>query len=106
MSRGHDKKRGQAICQMKFQEIIKNLSKNTLKVLLQAILSECKLVKAYSDEYAINKINGMLCACYMLDMLLEPIIIITIDDVIELRTILQFYLNIYYQQQGIKKNFE
>ena len=75
-------------------------------VLLQAILSECKLVKAYSDEYAINKINGMLCACYMLDMLLEPIIIITIDDVIELRTILQFYLNIYYQQQGIKKNLE
>ena len=61
-------------------------------ILLQAILSECKLVKAYSDEYAINKIDGMLNACYMLDMLLEPLIVITLDDVIELRMILQFYL--------------
>ena len=75
-------------------------------VLLQSIQSECNLVKAYPDEYAINKINkinGMLSACFMLDMLLEPIIIITLDDVIELRRILQYYLNIYYQQQGIKK---
>lgn len=71
-------------------------------VLLQSILYECRLDKAYSDEYTINKINGMLSACYMLDMLLEPLIIITLSDVIELRKILQFYLNIYKE----KKNFE
>ena len=70
-------------------------------VLVQAILSECKLVKAYSDEYAINKINGMLCACYMLDMLYEPLIIITLDDVIELRMILHFCLNVYNQYKSI-----
>lgn len=74
-------------------------------VLVQAILSECKLVKAYSDEYAINKINGMLCACYKLDMLYEPLILITLDDVIELRMILHFCLNVYNQHKFIANNF-
>ena len=85
---------------------VKNISfivhSNREIVLLQAILSECKLVKAYSDYYAINKINGMLCACFMLDMLYEPLIIITLDDVIELRMILHFYLNLHNQYKSLE----
>lgn len=83
-----------------------NIHNNRELGLLQIILCECKHDKAYSDDYTINKINGMLCACFTLGMLLEPIKITTLDDVIKLRMILQSYLTIWYQRHGMKIFFE
>ena len=75
-------------------------------ILLKAIEQECRLVKDSLDNYRIDKINGMTSSLFMLDMLLKPLPIICLDDIIELRKVITFNLNIYYQQQGIKKNFE
>ena len=74
--------------------------------LLNAIESECRLVKDSLDNYRIDKINGMTSSLFMLDMLLEPLPIICLDDVIELRKIIRFNLNIYHQHHAIKKIFE
>ena len=74
--------------------------------LLNAIERECRLVKDSLDNYRIYKINGMTSSLFMLDMLLEPLVIICLDDVIELRKIIRFNLNIYYQHHAMKKIFE
>ena len=70
-------------------------------VLLKAIESECRLVKDSLDNYRINKINGMTNSLFMLDMMLEPLPITCLDDVIELRKIIAFNLNIYHQHHAI-----
>ena len=74
--------------------------------LLSVIEEECRLVKDSLDNYRIDKINGMTSSLFMLDMLLEPLPIICLDDVIELRKIIKFNLNIYHQHNAIKKIFE
>ena len=71
--------------------------------LLKAIEEECRLVKDSLDNYRIDKINGMTSSLFMLDMLYKPLPIICLDDVIELRKVITFSLNIYYQ---INKIFE
>ena len=88
---------------MEDKNIFFGVHNNRELILLQAILSDCKLVKDSTDEYIIHKINGMINACFMLDMLLEPLIIITLDDVIELRMILNFYLNLLHQNKFLDK---
>ena len=75
-------------------------------ILLNAIESECRLVKDSMDNYRIDKINGMTSSLFMLDMLLEPLPIICLDDVIELRKIIRFNLSIYHQHHAMKKLFE
>ena len=75
-------------------------------ILLSAIEGECRLVKHSLDSYRIDKINGMTSSLFMLDILLEPLPIICLDDVIELRKIISFNLNIYHQHHAIKKIFE
>lgn len=84
---------------MEDKNIFIGVHNNRELILLQAILSECKLVKVSSYVNIIHKINGMIAACFMLDMLVEPLIIITLDDVIELRKILNFYLNLHNQNK-------
>ena len=74
--------------------------------LLSAIEGECRLVKDSLDSYRIDKINGMTSSLFMLDMLLEPLPIICLDDIIELRKIITFNLNIYHQHYAIKKILE
>ena len=74
--------------------------------LLSAIERECRLVKDSLDNFRINKINGMTSSLFMLDMLLEPLPIICLDDIIELRKIITFNLSIYHQHNEIKKIFE
>ena len=75
-------------------------------ILLNAIVEECRLVKDSLDNCRIDKINGMTSSLFMLDMLLEPLPIICLDDVIELRKIIRFNLNIYHQHHAMKKLFE
>ena len=75
-------------------------------ILLKAIEEECRLVRDSLDNYRIDKINGMTSSLFMLDMLLEPLPIICLDDVIELRKVITFNLNIYYQHHAINKIFE
>lgn len=87
---------------MEAKNIFFEVHNNREVILLQATLSECKRVKNYSDEYIINKIDGLICACFMLDMLVEPLVIITLDDVVELRMILDFYLNLHEQNKFLE----
>ena len=75
-------------------------------ILLNAIENECRLVKDSTDYYRIDKINGMTSSLFMLDMLLEPLPITCLDDVIELRKIIRFNLNIYHQHHAMNKLFE
>ena len=60
-------------------------------ILLKCLYNECALCIQSKSERLIDRINGMTCSLYMLDIIEKPLIISEYYEVIELMESIRIY---------------
>ena len=68
-----------------------NIHNDRELVLLKCLYNECTLYIQSDCDRLIDKINGMTCSLYMLDIIEKPIIIKNYYSVIELKDSIEKY---------------
>ena len=78
-----------------------NIHNDNERLLLKCLYNECSLYIQSDCDSLIDRIDGMTCSLYMLDIIEKPLIISNYYDVLELMESIRIYLN----RKG-EKNYE
>ena len=68
-----------------------NVHNENEDILLKCIFNECALYIQSKSERIIDRLNGMTCSLYMLDIIEKPLIISDYYDVLELMESIRIY---------------
>ena len=73
-----------------------NIHNDRELVLLKCLYNECTLYIQNKSERIIERIDGMTCSLYMLDIIEKPLVILNYHEVLELME----SISIYFKYKG------